>query len=555
MKNTILVLGGLSLFGSYAFAFTHVTADITTNTNWTLAGSPYVLEHIIHVQGGVALDIAPGVVVRGQPRSSAGAFDSGVLVVTTGAKIQARGTAAQPIIFTTAAIDSGRAVGGAATGLFLDANADGIADRWSAANGDEQYLDLNPATAPLKPINPNNVKNTNLWGGLIVAGGALTNRENQVDLDQNGTFDGFLGLIEGLGGGNAIYGGWYNVDWRAYGILFPWPFGSYDSGILRYVSIRHGGTEIAAGHEMGALNLYAVGDSTIVNHLDVYATGADGIKIHGGSVNLSNLNINYAGDDGLDIDEGYTGHIQYVLVLQGLGYGDSGLELEGEDKALGYGPPAGLLPYPMSDASIYNATILMDTANNAGGSSGVHMRAGFAGRLANSIIVNTASTAAGTGVLVDGLAPGETEPSAQTQYAYKRLQIRNNTINGFALPSTTFVADLALEPSPPGPVSFTPHLNIPAATTGFFTVGKLYPTTLNRTFPLGMIPPNHDAINGVNPRPSVSANAGAYGSTQDPAYVPLPSIKSTAYKGAFDRTASNLWISAWTALSIRGVLN
>jgi len=65
--------------------------------------------------------------------------------------------------------------------------------------------------------------------------------------------------------------------------------------------------------------------------------------------------------------------------------------------------------------------------------------------------------------------------------------------------------------------------------------------------------PSHDAANGVDPRPSLAASAGAYGTPQDAAYVTSPAV-ATAYKGAFDRTATTLWTTLWTALNKRGIL-
>ena len=81
----------------------------------------------------------------------------------------------------------------------------------------------------------------------------------------------------------------------------------------------------------------------------------------------------------------------------------------------------------------------------------------------------------------------------------------------------------------------------------------LYPATLLRTLSTGIPTPNHTAANGVDPRPSLSANALAYGTTQDQAYVVSPADYVT-YKGAFDRSSGSLWTFGWTALNKRGVL-
>lgn len=73
----------------------NVTGDITTNTTWA-AGSNYTLSGRIAVTNGATLTIDPGVVVVGLVPGS-------YLVVERNGNIQANGTEADPIIFTSGA--------------------------------------------------------------------------------------------------------------------------------------------------------------------------------------------------------------------------------------------------------------------------------------------------------------------------------------------------------------------------------------------------------------------------------------------------------------------
>ena len=73
---------------------------ITTNQRWT-TGDTYILEGPVFFTGGAVLEIQPGVLVRGMPGSA--------LVITNQSVMNAVGTEAQPIIFTSASVDAAAA--------------------------------------------------------------------------------------------------------------------------------------------------------------------------------------------------------------------------------------------------------------------------------------------------------------------------------------------------------------------------------------------------------------------------------------------------------------
>jgi hypothetical protein len=70
-----------------------VNADITANTTWA-TGQTIALSGLIYVRNNVTLTIQPGVVIKGAGAGSG-------LVITKGSKINAIGTASQPIVFTS----------------------------------------------------------------------------------------------------------------------------------------------------------------------------------------------------------------------------------------------------------------------------------------------------------------------------------------------------------------------------------------------------------------------------------------------------------------------
>jgi hypothetical protein len=143
-----------------------------------------------------------------------------------------------------------------------------------------------------------------LWGGLIILGSASVNSP------------GGEAIIEGipLSERRAVYGGQFDQD---------------DSGVLRYISIRHGGTNIGQGNEINGLTLGGVGSGTIIEFVEVVSNKDDGIECFGGTVNLRNLIVAFCGDDAFDYDLGYRGKVQFLCALQSPAGGDRLIEADG----------------------------------------------------------------------------------------------------------------------------------------------------------------------------------------------------------------------------------
>jgi hypothetical protein len=71
-----------------------VNSDITSNTTWT-TGTIVLLQNKVYVTNGATLTIQPGVVIRGDKTTE------GTLIISRGSKINALGTSANPIVFTS----------------------------------------------------------------------------------------------------------------------------------------------------------------------------------------------------------------------------------------------------------------------------------------------------------------------------------------------------------------------------------------------------------------------------------------------------------------------
>lgn len=277
----------------------------TGTTTWT-KDKTYFLDGMVFVNAGQVLTIEAGTVIKG--KAGAGASAS-ALIIARGGKIMAEGTAAMPIIFTAESDPTVR-------------NADGTLTQSTA-------LDASKA---------------GLWGGLIVLGNAgLNSQPGQTAIEGIPTTES-----------RGLYGGANDAD---------------NSGVIKYVSIRHGGTDIGAGNEINGLSLGGVGSGTTIDYVEIFANADDGIEFFGGTVQAKHLLVSNTGDDSFDYDEGFRGKGQYWVSLSP---GDRHGEHDGGTD------PETATPY--ATPTVYNATYI-------GTSSKLTFRDNAGGTYANSILL------------------------------------------------------------------------------------------------------------------------------------------------------------------------
>jgi len=141
--------------------------------------------------------------------------------------------------------------------------------------------------------NPPGLRARGDWGGIVLCGRAANNRPG-------GNF-----IVEGNIGSIAGYGdlGYVQDD-------------NDNSGILRYVRIEFSGIPFTPNNEINGLTLGAVGRGTTLEHIMVSYNGDDGFEFFGGTVNAKYL-ISYKNlDDDFDTDFGYSGKIQFGVVVR-----------------------------------------------------------------------------------------------------------------------------------------------------------------------------------------------------------------------------------------------
>ena len=305
-----------------------VNSDISIDTTWK-ASSTYLLSDVVFVNGGATLTIEPGTIIYAD---LADENTAPALIVAQGSKIHAEGTKDHPIVFTSA--------------LDLD---------YSLSNEDK-----------------------GLWGGLIILGKAPINSNKSSNLDNQPLTD----KIEGVPEYSSLTGRSIPSEYLTFGGSDPID----DSGILKYVSIRHGGAK-GVGWELKGLSMAGVGSQSKVEHVEVFATKDDGIDFLGGVVSAKYLSVAYSGDDSFDIDQGYAGVLQFLLSIQDEN-SNSAIEVDGSTESDDLKADTSLLP-DWSQPTIANVTAIGNgkdrNSSNSYGNLGLKFRDNAGGKIWNSI--------------------------------------------------------------------------------------------------------------------------------------------------------------------------
>jgi len=281
---------------------------ISTDQHWT-KDKTYRLRGYVYVTNGATITIDPGTKIVSN-RDSAG-----VLVIYRTAKINAAGTAAEPVVFTS-------------------------------NETDKKPGDL---------------------GGVIIAGLAKGNTNH--------------GVIEGgVDPAYSVFGGTNDAD---------------NSGVLKYVRIEYAGKAVNPGDEVNGLSLYGVGSGTSIDYVQVVRGLDDAFEFFGGTVSAKHLIAYNCADDDFDMDDGFSGNIQFAISIKDPGFTDDKLQsgdLSNNFEVDNVNASNGLLysKTPITYPVLSNFTAI--GPNNASGTKadygyGMRWRRGCKFILANSIVM------------------------------------------------------------------------------------------------------------------------------------------------------------------------
>ena len=482
--------------------------ELTTGANLT-CDKTYILDKKIYIPAGQTITIAPGTVIKGA--TSTAASDATALIIERGGKIIANGLESCPIVFT--------------------AQAD-----------------------PMDGTYP--VSNISKWGGLVILGKAT----NNLTLAANGPYtpgaSGKLAVADGLG---VIEGFASSNPQDRFGVMLSGSVpgetvGTFDdndnSGILRYVSVRHSGAILVVGNELNGITLGSVGRGTTMEHIEVVSSGDDNIEWFGGTVNSKYITSLFGNDDMYDWDDGYTGKMQFVFGMKADAASgvspdnDNGFEGDADDQK------SNLLP--RSHPIIYNTTLVGNskstgTVDNSG-LAAIMAKELTEGEIYNSIFANFREGLN----LVKSLGTGRTfaaggeswhnwtnipgPASASAGNGSQSLKVVCNTFVGCANPLT-----IGASSASPGTVQASGSVDYTQ-----FTVTDKNDVIAGNTLPgfdysFAISPASNNSVttkNDVIPNPALSITG-----------CPTPTdnfFETAQFRGAFSSTPGQNWLSNWT---------
>ena len=214
------------------------------------------------------------------------------------------------------------------------------------------------------------------WGGLVICGRAPINST------ADGSEDTATSEVGGLSyGGNVV---------------------ADNSGTVQYLRIEYAGGAIDGNAELNGLSLYAVGNGTTMDHIQIFEGSDDGVEFFGGTVNVSQVAVVNAEDDSIDWTEGYIGTLTDVYVQHGANH-DKAFECDGYNTD--FSNEGGYFSAP----NVNNVTVV---GTGEASTEGIRLRAGTQGIFTNVVVTDfeeafdldgdTGDNTTGQGV-IDGL--------------------------------------------------------------------------------------------------------------------------------------------------------
>jgi hypothetical protein len=147
---------------------------------------------------------------------------------------------------------------------------------------------------------PAGFRNRGDWGGVIILGRGKQNKTLASPFDV--TIEGISGTV---GSENGLYGAGTATENDA-----------NNAASMKFCRIEFAGIPLSDNNELNSLTLGGVGSGSTFENIMVTYANDDAIECFGGSANFKYVVIFSTNDDDLDTDQGYTGAMQYGLVIR-----------------------------------------------------------------------------------------------------------------------------------------------------------------------------------------------------------------------------------------------
>lgn len=253
------------------------------------------------------------------------------------------------------------------------------------------------------------------WGGLLLVGNAPNNRSGSVAVEGTGT------------DGNTVVGG------KNYTVIYNGGNTATDnSGTLSYVRVEFAGFAPLQDQEFNSFTFCAIGSGTRASYLQSLDGLDDSFEFFGGGFDLDHLVAFETADDVLDMSEGFSGRIQFVVAQSTVqltprtGAGFYSVDLEGieNDGCNGTGCDLGFDSAPFTIPLVANFTLIgcgQASCMGASGGHGMMLRRGTGGYYINGVLARWTSD----GVSLRDAATYARAGNTATPSATADLQVRN----------------------------------------------------------------------------------------------------------------------------------
>ncbi len=360
------------------------------------------------------------------------------------------------------------------------------------------------------------------WGGVVLCGKAPNNLTGTVELE---------------GGYKGFHGGTVADD---------------NSGTLKYVRIEYSGIPLNPNQEINSLTMGSVGSGTTIEYVQASFGLDDSFEWFGGTVNAKYL-IAYKGtDDDFDVDNGYSGNVQF-----GLGYRDGNLaDASGSNGFEVDNNSNGDASTPFTSGTFANMSII-GAKGTASSYLDFNFQNGAQLRRNNKLkVYNTFITGYPTGLYIDSQ-----KGSAKTNAANGDLIVKNVVVAGTsgwgatgftALNANVYGFGVAVaddeqiaKTGSAGTVATKPiEIGTGVKASDWFKAiagNKVLTSTANTGI----------AATLWSARPTLTLTAGTSESLIGTALPALPGMTATDYIGAFKDTD---WTAGWAEFSPNAVL-